>query len=331
MDSNETNKKTKIQLEIEKNPEMDKLTERKILEEQLQKIISPAIGPVIKNMNSIIQKNQASMLGLLQTNMNYALEPLKNSVLGRMQELLDVWKQAFAVKYDFSELAESARRMSEIISESVQRIRIPALSEERKQELIEAHKLWGSYGWTMNPCENAKKIFEHMPSDKKSADIIALKQCSGQKMEQIFEIISETKRVKKIDFEEAVFDYNHKQYKSCVFILFSLVDAVLIRLQKKSDLNGKRRKVGLSAVSEAKKRTEADINTQMLFIAIFYTNLFACLEKVFEGGKDFKNQPDVINRNFLDHGMMTKKVRKKDCIQLFLLYYNMLELLDMIY
>ena len=331
MDSNETNKKTKIQLEIERNPEMDKLTERKISEEQLQKIISPAIGPVIKNMNSIIQKNQASMLGLLQTNMNYALEPFKNSVLGQMQELAEVWKQAFSVKYDFSELSESARRINEIISESVRSLRIPTISEERKQELIEAHKLWGSYGWTMNPCENAKKIFEYMPIDKKSAEAIALKQCSGQKMEQIFEIISETKRVKKIDFEEAVFDYNHKQYKSCAFILFSLVDAVLIRLQKKSDLNGKRRKVGLSAVSEAKKRTETDINTQMLFIAIFYTNLFACLEKVFEGGKDFKNQPDVINRNFLDHGMMTKKVRKKDCIQLFLLYYNMLELLDMIY
>lgn len=331
MDSNETNKKTKIQLEIERNPEMDKLIERKISEQKLQKIISPAIGPVIKNMNSVIQKNQASVLGLLQSNMNYALEPFENSVLGRMQELLNVWKQAFAVKYDFSALSESARRMSEIISESVRRLRIPTLSEERKQELIEAHKLWGSYGWTMNPCENAKKIFEYMPTDKKSADAIALKQCSGQKMEQIFEIISEIKRVKKADFEEAVFDYNHRQYKSCALILFSLVDAVLIRLQKKSDLNGKRRKVGLSAVSEAKKRTETDINTQMLFIAMFYTNLFACLEKVFESGKDFKNQPDVINRNFVDHGMMTNKVRKKDCIQLFLLYYNMLELLDMIY
>lgn len=331
MDSNETNKKTKIQLEIERNSEIDTLTKVKISEKQLQKIISPAISSVIKDMNSNIQKNQTGMLGLLQTNMNYALEPFKNSVLGRMQELSNVWKQAFSVKYDFSELSESVRRMSKIISESVQGIRIPALSEERKQELIEAHKLWGSYGWTMNPCENSKKIFQYMPADKKSADTIALKQCSGQKMEQIFEIISETKRVKKIDFEEAVFDYNHKQYKSCAFILFSLVDAVLIRLQKKSDLNGKRRKVGLSAVSEAKKRTETDINTQMLFIAMFYTNLFVCLEKVFEGGKDFKNQPDVINRNFLDHGMMTKKVRKKDCIQLFLLYYNMLELLDMIY
>lgn len=268
MDSNEANEKTEIRLEIERNPEMDKLIERKISEQQLQKVISPAIGPVIKNMNSVIKKNQASVLGLLQSNMNYALEPFKNSVLGRMQELLDVWKQAFAVKYDFSALSESAHRMSEIISESVQRIRIPDLSEERKQEIIEAHKLWGSYGWTMNPCENAKKIFEYMPTDKKSADTIALKQCSGQKMKQIFEIISETRRVKKADFEEAVFDYNHRQYKSCALILFSLVDAVLIRLQKKSDLKGKRREVGSRAVSKAKTRTETDINVLWILYAL---------------------------------------------------------------
>jgi hypothetical protein len=51
MDSNETNKKTKIQLEIERNPEMDKLIGREISEQQLQKIISPTISPVIKNMN----------------------------------------------------------------------------------------------------------------------------------------------------------------------------------------------------------------------------------------------------------------------------------------
>ncbi|MDO5799354.1 MAG: hypothetical protein Q4Q33_09975 [Eubacteriales bacterium] len=80
MDSNEANEKTEIRLEIERNPEMDKLTEKKISEQQLQKLISPAI----KNMNSIIQKNQKEILGLLQANINYALEPFKNSVLERV-------------------------------------------------------------------------------------------------------------------------------------------------------------------------------------------------------------------------------------------------------
>ena len=102
--------------------------------------------------------------------------------------------------------------------------------------------------------------------------------------------------------------------------------AVRVTAMEKEKIQAKARKCGLSTTEYVKQR------------ALGYKPrvvppdaLFACLEKVFEGGKDFKNQPDVINRNFLDHGMMTKKVRKKDCIQLFLLYYNMLELLDMIY
>ena len=53
--------------------------------------------------------------------------------------------------------------------------------------------------------------------------------------------------------------------------------------------------------------------------------------EVFEKGNDFRKQPEVLNRNFLDHGMLTRKVTRKDCVQLFLLYYNILELLDMIY
>lgn len=41
MDSNESsNEKTEIQLEIERNPEMDKLAERKISGQQLEKSIS---------------------------------------------------------------------------------------------------------------------------------------------------------------------------------------------------------------------------------------------------------------------------------------------------
>ena len=170
-----------------------------------------------------------------------------------------------------------------------------------------------------------------MPANKKDADIMALKQCPNKIMEQIFEVLLENKRTKKTDFREAVFDYRHKQYKSCAFILFALIDAILIRLQKKSTLDGKRRNVGLSAVRDAKKRTEIDVNTEVLYTALFCTSLFACLQKVFESGNDFRKQPEVINRNFLDHGMLTRKVTKKDCMQLFLLYYNMLKLLELIY
>ena len=36
----------------------------------------------------------------------------------------------------------------------------------------------------------------------------------------------------------------------------------------------------------------------------------------------------VLNRNYIDHGMNRKNVRKKDCIQLFLLLYNLCIVLE---
>lgn len=342
MDHQEKEENTMAELETDELKLSDSLASQSV-HQQVQNSISPILG----NIDSIKQIQESSKrivsaiqpMLQMQVNMSAVLDKFRQSlivstpVLNQMQELADTLKRAFSYSahIDFSEFSEAARRMTAGIAEAVQKIKIPSISEERKQELLEIHRMWGSYGWTINPCVAVNTLFDCAPADKKSADSIALKQCSGQKMERIFEVIEKNKRVKKTDFCEAIFDYKHKQYKSSALILFSLIDALLIRLQKKSALDGKRRKVGLNAVNEAKKRTENDLNTELLFTAMFCTNLFACLEKVFEGGKDFKKQPTVINRNFLDHGMLTRKVTRKDCIQLFLLYYNVLELLDMIY
>lgn len=323
----------------EKNSERDKSSEEKLSQQRIQEIMNSAMK---ENMTSIT-KIQEKMLEpwqpilRMQANMRAAMEPFRKSMMNsisamsQIQGLSSSFKKAFSISYDFSGFNEIARKIGKIVSESLPKIKIPSISEKRKRELIEANRLWGSYGWTINPYASLETVFNCMFVDKKTADSIALRQCSTQTMEQIFDLISQTKRVKESDIEEAVFDYKHKQYKSCAFILFSLVDAALIRLQRRSDLNGKRRQVGLSAVKQVRNRTETDVNKELFFSCLFIENLFACLEKVFESGKDFKMQPDVINRNFLDHGMMTKRVRKKDCIQLFLLYYNVLKLLDMIY
>ena len=60
----------------------------------------------------------------------------------------------------------------------------------------------------------------------------------------------------------------------------------------------------------------------MFFTMLYQINILAALKVVFENGDDFKIQPKVINRNFLDHGMLHKNVRKTDCIMLFLILYN---------
>ena len=273
-----------------------------------------------------------SIPGIINESLALFGKPSKQ-LMDEMQKLRDGIKEAYTIPkiIDYSEWFEPLRKMAAQLSEIIKNIKIPSISEERKQELLEIHMLWGMYGWTINPCVEFKTLFNSAPSDKKDADIIALKACSKKEMEKLFGIIMRTKRVKKTDFEEAVFDYKHRQYKSCALVLFSLVDATLIRLQKKSDLNGKGRKVGLKAVKKVQRRIEKDVNKELFFTVMFCTNISACLEKMFESGNDFKQQPEVINRNFLDHGMLTRRVSRKDCIQLFLLYYNMLELLDKIY
>ena len=252
-----------------------------------------------------------------------------------LRETLNSFTKAISEYYtfDFSAITENMRVFSERLSELVKSIQIPEISDERKQELIESHRQWGEYGWTINPCADYETLCDTVPGSKKQADLAAMKYCSKKYMPLVFEEIRKCKRVKIADFEESVFAFESSRYKSCALLLFSLIDAQLIRLQKKSDFDEKqrRRMVGAKAVTKAKTRAENDLSDSMLFTAMFYANLFSCLFKMFEDGKDFKTQPQVINRNFLDHGMLTRRVSRKDCIQLFLLYYNMLCLLDMVY
>ena len=219
---------------------------------------------------------------------------------------------------------ESIGELSIKVAKMVREIKIPTISDGRKEELATAFKTWGSYGWTILP--NAPIFYyEDVYEDIKTAHKAAMIYCKKNDIESLFSDLCEMKGIKKSDVEEAIFDFDHGQYKSCALILFALIDAKLIRLQSTK----KQRKVGKGAVDLLMKKTEAKTDIEQMFILLlYYENLIACLLKMFEKANDFRKQPDVINRNFIDHGMMTRKVLKRDCIQLFLLYYNLLMFLD---
>ena len=176
------------------------------------------------------------------------------------------------------------------------------------------------------------KDFFNAPPDKKTADKIGLSYCKAEQMEIIFEKTLYLKGVKKADYQEAIYNFHDRRYKSCALVLFALIDAIFIRMMKKEDRdNRQRRPVGVGAAKKAMNRIKDEQIREEWYLALFqYENLFSCLCKVFENGNDFKKQPDVINRNFLDHGMSTRNVRKRDCIQLFLLYYNILDFMEIL-
>jgi len=279
------------------------------------------------NLNEI----QNSMRMITESALHFIT--VNNSMMDQLCSVTNEFLKGIAIRnsVDFSGIVGATIRVSAELDDIVKKIIIPTISERRKSKLIEAHKRWGELGWTINPCSGIDTLYDVAPEGKKEADKLALKYCSKEKMEQIFAEIKECRRIKNSDFDEATFGFRNKQYKSCALILISLIEAQLIRLQKKSALERDTRKVGIKAVKAVEKRTEEELNTQLLFTALFCQNLFSCLKVVFQNGNDFRIQPEIINRNFLAHGMLTRRVTRKDCVQLFLLYYNVLELLDMIF
>lgn len=133
---------------------------------------------------------------------------------------------------------------------------------------------------------------------------------------------------RKKDIREAISCYNSRQYNACALILFSIIDSRLIRLQRK---NTEKYSVGAGAVAKYKEIVEQQTSDRgKLFLSLSYANLFPCLFTVFEDPNNFSKKTKVINRNYLDHGMSYKTVRKKDCIKLFLLLYNLLEFISII-
>lgn len=229
-------------------------------------------------------------------------------------------------------LRTTLQNLTTPINDLVKSIRIPTLTEEQKEKILEAHKQWGEYGWTQPPASDMG-FFREAPPDMKSANELALAYCQNKDMQEVFSLLHGMKGVKKSDIEEAVFDFEHRKYKSCVLVLFGLIDAKLIRLQRDEDRTSKgKRRTGQGASKKlfARIQQEKSIDKKV-YLLFSWQNLYSCLLAVFADGDDFKKQPEVINRNFVDHGMIHRKVTRRDCIQIFLLYYNLLEFLDVIY
>ena len=159
------------------------------------------------------------------------------------------------------------------------------------------------------------------------ADRIALLYCRKTDMQMLFSELEDI-CIRKRDIREAIYCYNVRQYKACALILFSIIDSRLIRLQGRKT---EKYSVGAGAIAKYKKIVNQQTSDSgKLFLSLSYANLFPCLFSVFEETDNFSKKTTVINRNYLDHGMSYKTVRKKDCVKLFLLLYNLLELIAII-
>lgn len=262
-----------------------------------------------------------------------ALQTIDMSFMDKMTEAINSMMSVYAnnistILSGFNASLENLAKISESIISSalklVKEIDIPHYTEEDKDKLIEFSKQWGKYGWTVPPYAPFD-FFYSCPGSLLEADELALQYCKKQDMNELF-LRLENLCVRKRDLDEAIKCYNQRLYKACALILFSIIDSRIIRLQSKKD---ERFGVGIGAIAKfrdiAKRKTSEE---GKLFMALCYTNIFPCLFTMFEDTNKFSKKTTIINRNYLNHGMSSSVVRKKDCIKLFLLLYNLLEFID---
>ena len=249
------------------------------------------------------------------------------NALSAFSQISDAWFEN--IRHSF----EAAQLVSGQIAELIKAVQIPTLTEDRKEEICASYKKWGEYGWTM-PLSAPIRLFSAPPTSKNDANKKALAYCKSKDVQELFSLLRNVKGIKKSDLEEAIFDFEQGKYKSCVLVLFGLVDAKLIRLQREEDRNKRNRKrpVGKTAATNLFRHIQEETNIDKQVHQLFeFQNIYACLLSVFADGDDFTNQPSIVNRNFVDHGMIHRKVSRRDCVQMFLLYYHLLKFLDRFY
>ena len=224
------------------------------------------------------------------------------------------------------EYSHAMDRISQTLMKFAEVFRSSLLIEKRKNELQEAFSQWGKYGWTLPPNADLE-LFFISPVDEKEAYQIIQPYINKGGMQFVFDVMLEMKHIRKIDLKEAIADYEDKRYKSCIMILFSIIDARIIRLQEVKE--GKKRPSGYMGANKYFEKVDADEMIEMTFAdALYKYCILSSLSVVFESGNDFREQPDVINRNFVDHGMLYRRVTQRDCKKIFLLLYNFMALVD---
>lgn len=190
-------------------------------------------------------------------------------------------------------------------------------SEEERKALISNYENWGKLGWTA-PIIAPDVLLQTSPdADARNAHNCFMSLFSKKsEIEKLFDVIKGYFPKNK-DFESAVFCFLNRQYKACALILFSLIDSICIRAQNRTE----KLKTGMGAIKKLVKQSKN--HDENLFQMLQGINLFSCLTVLFQDTGNFTKKFPIINRNYIMHGMNTSHVRKRDCIQLFLVLANL--------
>ena len=188
------------------------------------------------------------------------------------------------------------------------------------EEIVRSVARWGKYGWVIYPTVPISVIL-NAPFSRPEADKIMRSLLTARVIQGVSDGLFERVRRKK-DLEEILWLFEQKHYKPCAMMLCSVIEGELFARAKK---NGNNRRSAKEPIKRLKERCLASGADECVSACMA---LSACesYEHFYANGKDFRRDiEDDLNRNFLQHGMMYKRVTRTMCVKLLLLLAGIIE------
>lgn len=208
----------------------------------------------------------------------------------------------------------------------------PEHSAEKKKELICCYKKWGEYGWTFNG-QTKMTTLSSLPLSLEDADQQMSHYCTKDGVSEIKNKLVDN-GVNQADLEEAFFCFENGKYKASAIILFALIDHELIskgfRHEPRDNQTEGNYKIGLSAVCEYRKQNKKAYDNSFLYANLYFLNIMETLMTLFRDSNNFTNEPNMINRNFVAHGMSNRAVTEIDCFKVWSALYSLVVMLPLL-
>jgi hypothetical protein len=184
----------------------------------------------------------------------------------------------------------------------------------------EAIVRWGKHGWVIYPTMSMNVILD-VPDSRIEADEIMRSCLTTEYMQGVRNRLTKAVR-RKSDLEEALWLFDQRHYKPCAMVLCSMIEGELFNRAKK---NGKGRRSAKEPIDRLQKLCSAE-GVDACVSAYIAMGACESYGHFFADGKDFKRDIEGdLNRNFLQHGMMYKRVTRTVCVKLLLLLDGIVE------
>lgn len=138
-----------------------------------------------------------------------------------------------------------------------------------------------------------------------------------------FNIGEEKSRIDRY-YKQAIFNYKNKCYYSCAVSLFPIIESYHQFMTDFNENDIYRIRNNLNKVNEKISNVKQIYGVDIDYYINLVKQFNDLVEKhYFSTSLERLNEPEIINRNRIMHGVFSREISKKDCLQLFCVISNM--------